>query len=100
MIGFGSGLTTATLLGAPGLKQVDTIEIEQAMVDGANFFRPRVERAYADPRSRIIIDDAKSYFARARERYDLIVSEPSNPWVSGRGVALHRGVLRSASPGT
>lgn len=82
-IGFGSGLTTATLLGAPGIKQVDTIEIEPAMVAGAEAFRPRVERAFADPRSRLIIDDAKSYFARSKERYDLIVSEPSNPWVSG-----------------
>ena len=83
VIGFGSGLTTAMLLGAPGVKRVDTIEIEPAMVAGANAFRPRVERAYVDSRSRIIIDDAKSYFARARERYDLIFSEPSNPWVSG-----------------
>ncbi len=36
-----------------------------------------------DPRSHIVIDDAKSYFARSDRRYDLIVSEPSNPWVSG-----------------
>ena len=50
MIGFRYGLTTATLLGAPGLKQVDTIEIEPAMISGANAFRPRVERAYVDPR--------------------------------------------------
>ena len=39
--------------------------------------------AYADPRSHIIYDDAKSYFARSRERYDIIISEPSNPWVAG-----------------
>jgi hypothetical protein len=42
-----------------------------------------VAPAYEDPRSRIVIDDAKSYFARGRNRYDIIVSEPSNPWVSG-----------------
>ena len=34
------------------------------MISGANAFRPRVERAYVDPRSRLIVDDAKSYFAR------------------------------------
>ena len=83
VIGFGSGMSTATLLASPGLQRVDTIEIEPAMVEGARLFRPAVEAAFADPRSRIVIDDAKSYFARGRERYDIIVSEPSNPWVSG-----------------
>jgi predicted membrane-bound spermidine synthase len=83
VIGFGSGLTTATLLGSPNVARVDTIEIEPEMVNGARLFGSVVEPAYADPRSRIIIDDAKSYFARSTLRYDLVVSEPSNPWVSG-----------------
>ncbi|MEO5676216.1 MAG: fused MFS/spermidine synthase [Usitatibacter sp.] len=83
VIGFGSGMSTATLLASPRLERVDTIEIEPAMVEGARLFRPMVEAAYSDPRSRIVIDDAKSYFARGRQKYDIIVSEPSNPWVSG-----------------
>ena len=83
VIGFGSGMSTATLLASPRLERVDTIEIEPAMVEGARLFRPMVEAAYSDPRSRIVIDDAKSYFARTGEKYDIIVSEPSNPWISG-----------------
>jgi spermidine synthase len=82
-IGFGSGLTTHTLLSNPRLKQVDTIEIERNMVEAANRFRPRVERAYTDPRSAIHIDDAKTFFSVQHRQYDIIVSEPSNPWVSG-----------------
>jgi spermidine synthase len=83
VIGFGSGMTTTTLLASQKLERVDTIEIEPAMVEGAQHFRPLVDAAYTDPRSHIVIDDAKSYFARGRERYDILVSEPSNPWVSG-----------------
>jgi len=83
VIGFGSGMSTHVLLGSPSIERVDTIEIEPAIVQGAQAFRPAVERAFADPRSHVVIDDAKSYFARARSRYDIIVSEPSNPWVSG-----------------
>jgi predicted membrane-bound spermidine synthase len=83
VIGFGSGMSTATLLGSPILERVDTIEIERQMVEGARLFGAAVDRAFTDPRSRIVVDDAKSYFARSRERYDLILSEPSNPWVSG-----------------
>jgi spermidine synthase len=83
VIGFGSGMTTATLLASPMLTRVDTIEIEPAMVEGAKLFGAHVGSAFSDPRSRIVIDDAKSYFARGSNRYDIIVSEPSNPWVSG-----------------
>jgi len=83
VIGFGSGMTTTVLLGSPAIQRVDTIEIEPAMVEGARHFVPIVAPAFSDPRSHVVIDDAKSYFARGRGRYDLIVSEPSNPWVSG-----------------
>ncbi len=82
-IGMGSGLTTHSLLNTPVLERVDTIEIERAMVDVAQGFRPRNELAYTDPRSRIYIEDAKTFFSSRNRLYDIIVSEPSNPWVSG-----------------
>lgn len=83
VIGFGSGLTTHTLLGSERVGQVDTVEIEPAMLEGARLFEGRVSRAYDDPRSHIVIDDAKSYFSSAAHHYDLIISEPSNPWMGG-----------------
>jgi len=82
-IGFGSGLTTETLLSHSGPSVIDTVEIEPAIVAGARAFAPRVLRPYQDPRSNIHIEDAKSFFARHGKRYDVIVSEPSNPWVNG-----------------
>lgn len=82
-IGLGSGLTTHTLLGFPALKQVDTVEIESAMVDAAKHFGYRIGRVYTDPRSNIYIDDAKTFFTSRNKKYDIIISEPSNPWVSG-----------------
>ncbi|MBC8007183.1 MAG: hypothetical protein H7X76_03955, partial [Prolixibacteraceae bacterium] len=82
-IGFGSGLTTHTLLGSTAITSVDTIEIEPAMIEGARTFGAVVARAFNDPRSNIHIEDAKSFFAGRNEKYDVIVSEPSNPWVSG-----------------
>lgn len=82
-IGLGSGLTTHTLLAAPQLERVDTIEIEPAIVEAAKGFGQRVERVYEDPRSHIHIEDAKTFFPIYNRRYDMIISEPSNPWVSG-----------------
>lgn len=82
-IGMGSGLTTHALLSSDTIETVDTIEIEQFMVEAAQIFRPRVELAYSDPRSHIYIDDAKTFFSSRQAKYDIIISEPSNPWVSG-----------------
>ena len=82
-IGMGSGLTSQTLLSNPFIKEVDTVEIEARMVEAANSFRPRTELVYTDPRSKIYIDDAKTFFSTYNKKYDLIISEPSNPWISG-----------------
>ncbi|HMA09530.1 MAG TPA: fused MFS/spermidine synthase, partial [Ramlibacter sp.] len=82
-IGMGSGLTTQVLLSDPGVAQVDTIEIEAEMVAAARGFAPRNRLAYEDPRSVVTIEDAKTFFSNRQRRYDIIVSEPSNPWVSG-----------------
>jgi spermidine synthase len=83
-IGFGSGLTTHSLLASTSLRRLDSVEIEPLMVEAARKgFGSRIHDVFEDPRSHIIYEDAKTFFASSHERYDLIVSEPSNPWVSG-----------------
>ncbi len=84
MIGLGTGMSSATLLASPNIVRLDTIEIEPAMVDAARTgFYSHVSQVFDDRRSHIHIDDAKSYFSTRNTKYDLILSEPSNPWVSG-----------------
>ncbi|MCC6211012.1 MAG: fused MFS/spermidine synthase [Burkholderiales bacterium] len=83
VIGIGTGLTMHTLLQSPAIERVETVEIEAAMAEAARGFAPRNSSAYADPRASIVIDDAKSFFSTRGRRYDILVSEPSNPWVSG-----------------
>src|SRR6476661_625190 len=83
VIGIGTGLTTHTLLQSLEIERVDTVEIEAAIADAARGFMPRNAGAFADPRGTIFIDDAKTFFSTRGRRYDVIVSEPSNPWVSG-----------------
>lgn len=82
-IGLGTGLTTQTILTNPKVQRADTIEIEKAVVEAGQLFRSRTDLVYSDPRSNIIIDDAKSAFSSHGRKYDIIISEPSNPWVSG-----------------
>jgi spermidine synthase len=83
VIGIGTGLTTHTLLSHPGLKSVETIEIEPEMARASKLFAPRNANAFADPRGQIIFEDAKTHFSTRNKQYDIIISEPSNPWVSG-----------------
>jgi len=83
VIGQGSGMTSHFLLGSPTLQQAVTIEIEPDMIAGSRLFYPANHRVFDDKRSRFVIDDAKSFFATDARKYDVIISEPSNPWVSG-----------------
>jgi spermidine synthase len=83
MIGHGSGMSSHVLLGSPQLERVVTIEIEPEMLKASRLFYPANHRVFDDPRSVFAIDDARSYFAAGRQKYDLIIAEPSNPWVAG-----------------
>lgn len=82
-IGMGSGVTSHTILASPVLERLDTVEIEPFMAKGAKLFAPVNRRTFEDPRSNIVFDDAKAYFAGSEAKYDIVVSEPSNPWVAG-----------------
>jgi len=83
VIGLGSGLTTHTLLTMPTLDRVDTIEIEPAIIEAAKGFGTRVAHTFENARSHLYVEDAKTFFTNQQKNYDLIISEPSNPWVSG-----------------
>ena len=103
VIGLGTGITTHTMLARQTLESVETIEIEPAIAEASRGFMPRNANAYADPRSHIVFDDAKTYFSTHNRKYDIIVSEPSNPWVSGVSSLFtgefYRHVRRYLSPG-
>ena len=83
MVGFGSGMGAHYLLADPLLQKLDCVEIEEAMMELARGFYPWNRRGYDDPRIHIFIDDATTFFHTNHSRYDMIISVPSNPWVSG-----------------
>jgi hypothetical protein len=83
VIGQGSGMSSHVLFASDALEEIITVEIEPEMIRGSREFYPANRRVFDDPRSTIVIEDARTYFAAAEEEYDLVFSEPSNPWVSG-----------------
>jgi len=82
VIGLASGVTVGAVTRHP-VRHVTVVEIEPAVVEASQFFDLFNHRALDDPRVRLVVDDARNVLLRARERYDVIISEPSNPWMSG-----------------
>jgi len=82
IVGYASGIT-AGAVSCHEVRRIDCVEIEPAMREASRFFDEENYRVIEDPRFRLIIDDARSFVLGARKRYDIIVSEPSNPWQAG-----------------
>jgi spermidine synthase len=62
---------------------LECVELEPATIKGSRFFEHVNNRPLEDPRLKLIIDDARTYLRVTDTRYDMIVSEPSHPWVPG-----------------
>ena len=82
VVGFGSGMTAGAVLSHP-VRAVDAFEIEPAVVEASRYFEPINGRPLDDGRLRLVIGDARGEFRREVEPYDVIISEPSNPWLTG-----------------
>jgi spermidine synthase len=82
IIGLGSGVTLGSALRHP-IERADTLEISPEVVEASRFFDGENHHALADSRSRLIVGDGRTHMALGREAYDVIISEPSNPWMAG-----------------
>ena len=83
LVGFGSGMTASALAGYPELQRLDVVEIEPAVVAAAPLLARLNRNVLRDPRVHVTFDDARNFLFTTREKYDLIISEPSNPWIAG-----------------
>jgi spermidine synthase len=102
IIGLGSGVTLGSALVHP-VEHVDVIELSPEVVEAAQYFSHANGNAVADPRARIIVGDGRSHMLLSRRKYDVIISEPSNPWMSGVAALFTRefflGAQDRLSPG-
>jgi spermidine synthase len=82
VIGWGAGATAASAALHP-LQRLECVEIEPATWRAAPLFDALSGHVRRDPRFRIVFRDGRNHLLRSPERWDVIVSEPSNPWISG-----------------
>lgn len=82
VIGCGTCVTIGSVLRA-NPKHATLIELEPAVIEGAKLFGEVNHEPWKDPRLTIAEDDGRNFFQRSRTNFDVIISEPSNPWIPG-----------------
>ena len=95
VIGLGSGMTLGAVEQYP-VKSIDVVELEKRVVEANEFFRPFNHQALDDPRVRLLVTDGRQHLTYTDRRYDVIISEPSNPWVSAMSSLFTREFFEQA----
>lgn len=84
VIGAGSGITAGSVL-QHQIEKLDVVEISPEVINASLLFSEESDSFMVDPRTTVFIEDALSYLKEVPRSYDLIISEPSNPWIAGIG---------------
>ena len=103
VIGLGAGVTSGTAALFEEARSVETIEVEPAVAEAARFFDRENHGILRNPRHRLRIGDARSRFLAPGPAYDVVISEPSNPWLAGESdlftAEFFRAVRTRLAPG-
>ncbi len=89
VVGLGSGITVGAALRHP-VERCDVAEISDAVVDASHVFDDVNGEPLDDPRTHLHVADAKEFLLLQDRDYDVIISEPSNPWIAGIGNLFSR----------
>ena len=82
VIGLASGVSLGAVERHP-VRRIRVLEIARGVPQAARLFSGPNRGALDDPRVALVVDDARAWMLARPDRYDAIVSQPSNPWVAG-----------------
>jgi len=83
VIGLGTGSSAGWLGQIPSMEQVDAVELEPAIAEVAKRCAPVNCDVLNQPKVHLHFGDAREALLTAPRRYDIIFSEPSNPYRAG-----------------
>ena len=83
VIGLGSGVTLASAMATGLVSHADAVEISPEVVEASAFFSKENGDILRAPGVRLVLGDGRSHLQLTKRHYDVIVSEPSNPWMAG-----------------
>ncbi|MCC7416942.1 MAG: fused MFS/spermidine synthase [Acidobacteria bacterium] len=96
VIGLGSGVTVGSALASGTVRRADVVEISPEVVAASRLFDRESGNPLAKPEVNLIVGDGRSHLLLTRQRYDVIVSEPSNPWMAGVAALFTREFFEAA----
>ena len=96
VIGFGTGVTVGEMAKISTMQDVTVAEISPGVIRAATHFEARNQHALTNGKTRVVVSDAYRALLRSDQRYDIIASEPSNPWVTGIEMLYSQEFLRAA----
>ncbi len=103
VIGYGTGTSAGELGSLDSIRSVDVVDISGEVLNAAPFFDYGNQEASRNPKIHLRRGDAFRELLRSEGTYDIIGSEPSNPWVTGTEMLFSREFLEAArsklSPG-
>ena len=82
IVGYGSGVTAGAALRHP-VERVAAAEISPEVAEAARLFAASNGSPWEDERFELMPVDARNHLLLGGERYEVVISEPSNPWMSG-----------------
>ncbi|MCE9595626.1 MAG: fused MFS/spermidine synthase [Planctomycetes bacterium] len=82
VIGHGSGITAGSAM-LHEVERGDVVEISRGVLESDTLFAESNHHVLTDPRVRVWQEDGRTFMRTAPWTYDVIVSEPSNPWIAG-----------------
>ncbi|HJN76451.1 MAG TPA: fused MFS/spermidine synthase [Myxococcota bacterium] len=84
VIGLASGITLGSVTLYEELEEIQVVELEPSIVEASHYFDDYNHRPLEDPRVEMVANDGRNHLLlQPPERYDVIVAEPSNPWLTG-----------------
>ena len=95
VIGLGSGITAGSALRHP-IRSLALLEIESAVLAASHYFDRVNHQPLSDPRTEAIVADGRTYLSMTGRQFDVIISEPPNPWVSGASNLFTREFFETA----
>jgi SAM-dependent methyltransferase len=96
VVGYGTGVTAGEVAAVPSMREVIVAEISPAVMEAAPLFDYGNQQASKRENIRIVHGDALRSLMRSEGRFDVITSEPSNPWVTGVEMLYSREFLEAA----
>ena len=97
VVGLGAGFTLSAVNTFAGVDKIDVFEINPDVVEAQALFARESDYALQDPRVTVRVGDARNLLRQSPEKYDVLISEPSNPWLEGESYLFTQEYYRTVA---